>query len=620
MRKYNKLRGIVRAKQGSQVPKLLLGGTWNIMQQYNQNSIGSSQGQQLPDASDFSLPNLQLPSIDFKPELPETAQQKYYNNTLNTALGKPQPKYSSMVNSDKLLQDTLNKKKFTNTKFGKGVSKAGNFVGNLITDNSEAIMGIGANIARNSVDIQGEGFGKFDRATQGIAAFGKQIGGPVGGVVSAFATGINTWGNVINALGAKRLQNFSVNKDVQSRVGSSYGGSYTDILKAGDLSGKKVGLFGGARNKNNFIDDQRIVQGKIARIDAENQNLQAMAGNDLNYLGYQMQQDGGYDQLLMGMRAKQGGVLQKINLVKSKRLNKDTINLDTKEIEWKPIIEDMVEEFKDGGVFPSHVDNSSINYPVCKLEWEPVIELFEEWEPVIELEMFQEGGSIKKSFEEWFNSIPKDSRASGYDYKKAHEVLDWETLYNHTKDPEKYHLYSVSPIADENGNYPFLKLGKLEENPELQGEFDWYNSEEGTEHKSKFDIEYINDRYYYVPKKLKDGGKTKEELETPKIEETNQKNLIPEGALHKNKHHMEHTEGLTQKGIPVIDNDGEQQAEIELDEIIFTLEVTKKLEELYKDGSDEAAIEAGKLLVKEILFNTDDRTGLISKCEKGGKL
>jgi hypothetical protein len=83
---------------------------------------------------------------------------------------------------------------------------------------------------------------------------------------------------------------------------------------------------------------------------------------------------------------------------------------------------------------------------------------------------------------------------------------------------------------------------------------------------------------------------------------------------------MEHTEGLTQKGIPVVDNEGEQQAEIELDEIIFTLEVTKKLEELYKDGSDKAAIEAGKLLVKEILFNTDDRTGLIAKCEKGGKL
>jgi hypothetical protein len=54
----------------------------------------------------------------------------------------------------------------------------------------------------------------------------------------------------------------------------------------------------------------------------------------------------------------------------------------------------VVEEFKDGGVFPSHVDNSSINYPVCKLEWKPEIELFEEWEPEIELEVeeFKDGG------------------------------------------------------------------------------------------------------------------------------------------------------------------------------------------------------------------------------------
>ena len=121
---------------------------------------------------------------------------------------------------------------------------------------------------------------------------------------------------------------------------------------------------------------------------------------------------------------------------------------------------------------------------------------------------------------------------------------------------------------------------------------------------------------------FKDGGKT-EENELVKLEETNQKNIIPEGALHKNKHHIENTEGLTQKGIPVIDNNGEQQAEIELDEIIFTLEVTKKLEELhkkYKDGDEQAAVEAGRLLVQEILYNTDDRTGLIAKCQKGGKL
>ena len=116
---------------------------------------------------------------------------------------------------------------------------------------------------------------------------------------------------------------------------------------------------------------------------------------------------------------------------------------------------------------------------------------------------------------------------------------------------------------------------------------------------------------------MKEGGKT-EELESPKIEETNQKNIIPEGALHAHKHHMENADNLTKKGIPVIDNEGEQQAEIEKNEIIFTLEVTKKLEELMKDGSDDDAIEAGKLLVIEILFNTKDRTGLIGTLGKGG--
>jgi hypothetical protein len=37
------------------------------------------------------------------------------------------------------------------------------------------------------------------------------------------------------------------------------------------------------------------------------------------------------------------------------------------------------------------------------------------------------------------------------------------------------------------------------------------------------------------------------------------------------------------------------------------------------DGSDNAAIEAGKLLVKEIFENTDDRTGLIKDLEPGKK-
>lgn len=107
--------------------------------------------------------------------------------------------------------------------------------------------------------------------------------------------------------------------------------------------------------------------------------------------------------------------------------------------------------------------------------------------------------------------------------------------------------------------------------------------------------------------------------EIPEFKEGGKMNVIPEGSLHARLHHMENADGLTKKGIPVVSiaegGELEQQAEIELNEIIFRLEVTQELEKLMEDGSDNAAIEAGKLLVKEIFENTDDRTGLIKQLE-----
>lgn len=92
-------------------------------------------------------------------------------------------------------------------------------------------------------------------------------------------------------------------------------------------------------------------------------------------------------------------------------------------------------------------------------------------------------------------------------------------------------------------------------------------------------------------------------------------NVIPEGALHARLNHMDNKD-FTKKGIPVVAKDGdklEQTAEIERNEIIFNLSVTNKLEELMKDGSAKATLEAGKLLVEEILHNTIDNTGLIKE-------
>ena len=94
-------------------------------------------------------------------------------------------------------------------------------------------------------------------------------------------------------------------------------------------------------------------------------------------------------------------------------------------------------------------------------------------------------------------------------------------------------------------------------------------------------------------------------------------NVIPEGALHRELNHMEEynkelDKVITDKGIAVVTTDKEgkveQVAEIEKEEIVFRLELTKKVEELWHEGTPEAMLKAGKLLVKEIMGNTDDNT------------
>lgn len=123
--------------------------------------------------------------------------------------------------------------------------------------------------------------------------------------------------------------------------------------------------------------------------------------------------------------------------------------------------------------------------------------------------------------------------------------------------------------------------------------------------------------------KAKIRPKEKLEEQSPKFADGGKVNVIPDGALHAHKHHLEDIspeyEQVTSKGIPVVtEEEGgklKQHAEIERNEIIFRLEVTKKLEELMKDGSDDAAIEAGKLLAHEIINNTVDNTGLMEVVE-----
>ena len=177
---------------------------------------------------------------------------------------------------------------------------------------------------------------------------------------------------------------------------------------------------------------------------------------------------------------------------------------------------------------------------------------------------------------------------------------------------------------------------KSPDHPSIQQEIDWYNSDNGSDFRSEYELVKSSPYWKYVKRQQKevpshkDGGtfieiSTETSIELvdptsiPEFQNGGSINVIPNGALHARKHNMD-LDGITRKGIPVVsekDGEIEQQAEIEKEEIIFRLEVTQKLEELekkfYSDEStqeekDECALEAGKLLVNEILYNTQDNT------------
>lgn len=114
-----------------------------------------------------------------------------------------------------------------------------------------------------------------------------------------------------------------------------------------------------------------------------------------------------------------------------------------------------------------------------------------------------------------------------------------------------------------------------------------------------------------------------------KFQNGGQMNLIPEGALHARNHHLEDVnpdlkDNITKKGIPVVSmEDGNQIAEIEVNEIILNKELTDKIEELrelYHNAEtqkekDEYAREAGELLSNDIIENTKDNSKFIKAIE-----
>ena len=353
------------------------------------------------------------------------------------------------------------------------------------------------------------------------------------------------------------------------------------------------------------------------------------ANNQLLSTNYQFNVTGGYDQRYI-RAAKEGSKIERIK----------KINLETKEVEWEPIIIHRVEELKQGGTVDQIYDDQEST--IINNEWEPVIiESTNQLKNGGELKhtpsTFQKKEEINKKSRSLLELIEYSKKVNPRFIQRLSEpfkYIEWiddngEKQFGthelgYAEVDGKYVIFPNIQERDDKQLFRYTDFRQALDNALKNKNVLWVNSEDEaklfTESKELENGKFSGYKsgwldYFKQKPKFYNGGKTEESKEKPL---SNQQNVIPEGALHARKHHMENTEGLTQKGIPVIDNKGEQQAEIELNEIIFNLEVTKKLEELCEDGSDEAAIEAGKLLVQEILFNTNDRTGIIKTLKQGG--
>lgn len=443
-------------------------------------------------------------------------------------------------------------------------------------------MGMKAVSAVNSV--QGAIFG----ATDGMTTTDAIMDSPLG-----VLTGVG-W---VNQAFGKNAETITKDSELFAEAGSSYGGTSAAVDSALEKSGKKYGAFStNARHKaNDEIREAKRQQNVMSDIvDQATDRFairNAMSAINSNRRAFAMR--GGYDQA--AVRAGRHGLSLK-NIMTAKR--------------------------------------------------------------VVSALKFQQGGKNKDPFDFYLSTLPAAQRDST-DFR----VRDYWEFNGKPKDfneaiskgmftlqPDGWHANSVA----ENPATGEIEFMKSSSHPNHHMEVDWYNSDDGAEFRSRYELQKTEPYWKYVKRKpqgeavgsYQEGGileislsdipeeylepiSTIEEVTLdsilPEFKEGGKVNVIPEGALHARLHHMENAENLTKKGIPVVSEKEngqlEQQAEIERDEIIFRLEVTKKLEELLKKYSDNetsqkdkdlVAIEAGKLLVEEILNNTQDNTNLIN--------
>lgn len=398
---------------------------------------------------------------------------------------------------------------------------------------------------------------------------------------------------LVNGFGGKKADTITKDNEAFAQVGSSYTGSESSVNDALQKSGKKYGLLSsGARKRaNEEIAEAKRQQSIISDISQDVQDRTAirtaMAAINGNRRGFHMQ--GGYDQaaIRVGRQGMPIELLEKARtIIKAQQGTKISDP-------FQVYLQSLPENQRD-----------STNYRV-KDYWE-------------------------------YNGRPKDFEEA----KRKGMFVEQEDFDDTGKSLGKsWHGFTVA----ENPNTEELEFMKSSSHPTIQKELDWYNSDDGADFRSQYELVKTEPYYKYVKRKTpikqetpqhRNGGSIIEltsettislvdPLNVPEFQNGGSINVIPDGALHARKHNM-NLDGITEKGIPVVsekDNGKiEQQAEIEKEEVIFRLEVTQKLEELEKKyyseeasqkEKDEYALEAGKLITEELLHNTKDNAGLL---------
>ena len=405
---------------------------------------------------------------------------------------------------------------------------------------------------------------------------------------------------LINGFGGAKTDTITKDKEAFAQVGSSYTGSNSAVDEALRKSGKKYGLFSsGARKEANAeIAEAKRQQSIISDISENVQDRMALktSMSAINGNRRQFHMQGGYDQAAVRV-GRHGMSLELLEKARSIiKAQQGTKVLDP----FQVYLQSLPENQRD-----------SINYRVRDY-----------WEYNGRPKNFDEAvqkGMFNKLSDGWHSrSIAENPNTGEIEYMKSE---------NHPTRYMESDWYEKGLIYNDDGTTIQLAPG-------VEGYEEW------KDFTNNYELQKTSPYWKYVRRKApikqetpqhRNGGSIIKlisettidlvnPLNIPEFQNGGSINVIPDGALHARKHNMEDADNLTKKGIPVVDNKGEQQAEIEKEEVIFRLEVTQKLEELekkyYSEESsqkekDEYALEAGKLITEELLHNTKDNAGLL---------